>query len=128
MGENELKKYIDYVIEKKINDIVSNLKLGEKIEISNFYLIDLDSILLYVCDKLKVPLMSVKGKSRVCYLVDARRMFCYIARNKTNHSLQKIANVINRSHCMVIHYCKTTNDYIKIKDEKTINLLNIIDL
>ena len=44
--------------------------------------------------------------------VDGRKIYSYIARNKTRYSLDTIGEVVNKKHCSISHYLKRTPHHI----------------
>ena len=66
--------------------------------------IKLTDILEEVCRVMEVDVEEVKGGSRPDHIVEARRMFFFIAREYTHHSLKKIGLVVNRDHATVLHH------------------------
>ena len=66
--------------------------------------VKLNGILEEVCRVMEVGVEEVKGEGRQRHVVEARRMFFYIAREYTHHSLKRIGNVINKDHATVLHH------------------------
>ena len=54
-------------------------------------------------------------------IVEARYIFAYIIRKKTNLSLLEIGNLLNKNHSSIIFYNKQMDWFIK-SDENLINL------
>jgi chromosomal replication initiator protein len=54
-------------------------------------------------------------------IVEARYIFAYIIRKKTNLSLVEIGNLIKKNHCSIIFYNKQMDWFIK-SDPNIINL------
>ena len=50
------------------------------------------------------------GRTRFGYIVEARRMYCYLARVLTPKSLKSIGKKISRDHATVLHACKTVDN------------------
>lgn len=60
---------------------------------------------------------ELKGKSRKRDLVDARKIFCLIARDLTEESLEYIGSYIGKDHSTVIYACKKCEDHI-VEDDR----------
>lgn len=75
---------------------------------------------------------SISTKSRDNALVDARRIYCYLARKLTTYSYREIGEVINKSYSNVIYLINKTEELIQFdKDfEQLFNrcLLNTTEL
>ena len=56
-------------------------------------------------------------------IVEARYIFAYIIRKKTNLSLVQIGNILNKNHCSIIFYNRQMDWFIK-SDQNIINLYN----
>tara|TARA_R110000772_G_scaffold130839_1_gene239115 strand:- start:250 stop:570 length:321 start_codon:yes stop_codon:yes gene_type:complete len=71
--------------------------------------IRLERILNDVCNYYGIKLSDIKGRSRLRKFVEARHMFCYLAREHTYSSLSEIGLTVNRDHSNVIHSIKKVN-------------------
>lgn len=56
-------------------------------------------------------------------IVEARYIFAYIVRKKTNLSLLEIGNILNKNHSSIIFYNRQMDWFIK-SDQNIINLYN----
>lgn len=54
----------------------------------------------------------IRNKSRKRHIVDAKRIYGYIARSVTRYSLNEIAMFINKDHATILHYVRTAGDFI----------------
>lgn len=87
-----------------------------------------ETILSICSDVLNIPEAEIKGKSRKAEVVIARHIYCYIATNKTNYTLQYIGFLINRDHSSVIHASKNIYGFLSLKDDiATINYNLVLD-
>ena len=70
------------------------------------------AILNLVSEKLNVPIEEITGKKRDAHIVEARHIYCKIAK-KNNHSytLERIGKLINRNHATVINSIKKCDNY-----------------
>lgn len=62
---------------------------------------------------LEFPDADILGKSRDRFSVTIRQIFCYLARNNTDLSYEKIGNLINRDHATVFFATLEIKDRIK---------------
>jgi hypothetical protein len=61
--------------------------------------------------------VKIDVKSRLRHLVEARHIYCLIARKHTEYSLAEIGKVINRDHACVLHSIRRANEFL-IYDRK----------
>ena len=80
-----------------------------------------------ICNYFNVHPKLVKGQSRNKKYVVVRKMFTYFACIKYNAIQNDIAVIINKNRSSLVHYNKTIQDYIDIKDPETINNIKNIN-
>lgn len=85
------------------------------------------NILKSVSEVTGVPAEKIQGKERYKKTMEARHLFCYFAKQKTNATLVQIGNMINRHHSTVINSLQLISDMIDIDDEDTKNSIQKID-
>lgn len=56
---------------------------------------------------------EICSKARHRPIVEARYIWAYIVRNKTNLTLKKMAEIINKDHCSIIFYMKQMSYFIE---------------
>lgn len=66
---------------------------------------ELNRIEKIVCAEFKESRLSRASRER--NLVDARRCYAMIARDKTSYSLNTIGKHIGKDHCLALHYIKS---------------------
>lgn len=74
----------------------------------------LENILEVIKEELKIDLTTSKTRDRD--IVDARRIYCDLAKQLDIYSYVEIGKPINRKHCSVIHLCNTS-DVLKTTDK-----------
>lgn len=74
-----------------------------------------------ICNYYHVTIEELNGRSRLGYIVEARRMYCYLARVLTPKSLNSIGKKILRNHATVLHQFKQVTGYVDIKDGSIIS-------
>ena len=57
--------------------------------------------------------VDLRDKRRTRELVDARRVYCYIARKLTNKGYQDIGRLIGKNHATMIHYMRDFDTLLK---------------
>ena len=57
-----------------------------------------------------LDIANATGRQR--HIVDARKIYAYIARNITNYSLYEIGRFINKNHATIIHYERCTKELV----------------
>lgn len=70
----------------------------------------LESIKEIVEESCKVDLSK---NTRVRNVMDARRIFSALSVKLTSETYCNIGDVINRTHCSIVHHVKTTKDLLK---------------
>lgn len=85
------------------------------------------NILKSVSEVTGIPAEKIQGMERFKKTMEARHLFCYFAKQKTNATLLQIGNMINRHHSTVINSLQLISDMIDIGDEQTINSIQKID-
>lgn len=64
------------------------------------------------CKHFKVTKEQVMGKGRKLNVVYARIAIAKVL-HESGYTLQEIADTLNVSHCLIIHYLKTLDDRLK---------------
>ena len=78
-------------------------------------------IAMVTADHFNILISDIVGKSRTGDIMKARLIFCVIARNRTEHTLESIGLFINRDHSTVCHAQKSIDrQRVQITDEKNI--------
>ena len=72
-----------------------------------------DLIFKAIRKEMKVNKEEIISKKRDRKLVEARQMFCLLARRHTNESSGDIGNAINRDHATVLYSVSTMDSLIK---------------
>jgi chromosomal replication initiator protein len=104
-------------------EIISKLRV-EKMKSSDGDRIDI--LIDTVCQFYNITYDELKSRSRHGYIVEARRMYCYLARVLTPKSLKDIGLKIDRDHATVLHQYKNMAGYVEICDTNMINDVNNI--
>jgi len=60
--------------------------------------------------------VGLRDISRKRHVVDARRIFAYIATKHTSLSLDCIGKAIGKNHAMVVHYRDSAKDILDVDD------------
>jgi len=71
------------------------------------------SILRGISSITGIPESEIIGRNRVQELVDARRIYCHLARKHTDKTLYSIGRLIKRDHSTVLYYDNTAQNLIK---------------
>ncbi len=91
----------------------------------------LDKIQNTVSEYYKIPVSSLKDKSRKREIAQARQIVMYFVKNYTNASLSFIGSQFNRNHATVLHACNTvenlmdTDKGFKLQMDDIRQMLNI---
>ena len=72
-----------------------------------------DLIFKAIRKEMKVSKEEIMSKKRDRKLVEARQMFCLLARKHTNESSVEIGNAINRDHATVLYSVSTMDSLVK---------------
>ena len=88
---------------------------------------DLDAILSIICRASGVAKEDILSKSRKREVVAARQAYCYYAKQRTNHSLLVIGDLVDRDHATVIHSINKIEDLIDTKDKMTLELIDRVN-
>ena len=88
--------------------------------------ISLESLLHECCSKARISVADIKGRSRKREIVTVRHVFCYLATEQTEKTLEAIGNTINRNHATVVHSRLKAEEFIETKDKQFMDLLNKI--
>tara|TARA_Y100000593_G_scaffold46186_1_gene87782 strand:+ start:312 stop:713 length:402 start_codon:yes stop_codon:yes gene_type:complete len=72
-----------------------------------------DLIFKAIRKEMKVSKEEIMSKRRDRKLVEARQMFCLLARRHTNESSVEIGNAINRDHATVLYSVSTMDSLVK---------------
>jgi len=126
MNCNEINLHNVYCLTKKgmtFQEIISKLRV-EKMKSCDGDRIDI--LIETVCQFYEITYDELKSRSRQGYIVEARRMYCYLARVLTSKSLQHIGKKIDRDHATVLHQYKNMAGYVEICDTNMIKDVNNI--
>jgi len=103
---NDIKKFLDYEQEPLITPY---------------------NLLNVICNYFNVHPKLVKGNNRDRKYVIVRKMFSYFACIKFNVIQNDVAFILNKNRSSLVHYNKSIQDFIDIKDPETINNINNIN-
>jgi|DEB0MinimDraft_6_1074348.scaffolds.fasta_scaffold41011_2 chromosomal replication initiation ATPase DnaA len=103
---NDIKKFLDYEQEPVITPY---------------------NLLNVICNYFNVHPKLVKGNNRDRKYVIVRKMFSYFACIKFNVIQNDVAFILNKNRSSLVHYNKSIQDFIDIKDPETINNINNIN-
>lgn len=78
---------------------------------------DLFEILSKVSTSTMISIEKMRSKRRNRPIVEARQIFCKIAKEETYYTLDEIGSIINKDHATVIHSCRTAKNLIKTNKE-----------
>jgi hypothetical protein len=67
--------------------------------------------------ELKLGVNLLENHTRQRDVVDARRLYCDLAKTLSKYTFNDIGKHINKNHATVIHLCKTSND-LKATDKE----------
>jgi chromosomal replication initiation ATPase DnaA len=85
---------------------------------------ELMQILFQVCKAAKVNAYVILTRSRVSQIVDARSLYCYLAKKNTKYNFREIGEVIGIVHSSVIWHIHRVNRLVDAKDKRMTGLLN----
>ena len=74
---------------------------------------DLFIILSKISQCCMVTIEDLRGNKRNREIVEARQIFCKLAKIRTKYSLTKIGSAIKRDHATVLHSVRTCNNLIE---------------
>ena len=118
-------------MEKSVEEIVTQFKTEMKAvlgyDIDVWYNVvehnivgDLFVILSNVSQCCMVTLDQLRSKKRQREIVEARQIYCKLAKKRTKYTLEQIGSAINKDHATVLHSVRTCNNLI----ETNINFKN----
>ena len=118
-------------MEKSVEEIVTQFKADMKsvlgYDIDVWYNVvehnivgDLFVILSTVSQCCMVTLEQLRSKTRKRGIVEARQIYCKLAKKRTKYTLEQIGSAINKDHATVLHSVRTCNNLI----ETNINFKN----
>lgn len=82
-------------------------------------LLTLENNLADICKAFEVDISKVKSNVRKAELVTCRKIFCYVAKIKTDGTYKSIAAEIGgRDHTTSMHHKARVEGYLKVKDPK----------
>jgi chromosomal replication initiator protein len=81
-----------------------------------------------ICNYYHVTIEELTGRTRFGYIVEARRMYCYLARVLTPKSLKSIGKKISRDHATVLHQFKQVSGYVDVNDRTIISDIDDVTL
>lgn len=84
-------------------------------------------VLTKIEEILGINVDDIKGKCRKREFVEARYIYAYIMKTKTNYSLSRIARPINRNHDIIIYYNKMFETISKYDKNLFANYYKIIN-
>lgn len=88
-------------------------------------ILTLENILIDVCKVFEQDINAVRVIGRKAQNVTCRRLYFYLARTKTAHSLIEIANYVGGfDHTTVIHHAQTVQNYLKVQEPKWMLIWN----
>jgi len=99
--KEEMKEIIGYDIEVMYNVLNNNIQ-G-----------DLFQILTAVSTCCMVTIDQMQSSRRYREYVEARQIYCKLAKERTKHSLETISKAINRGHSDAIHSIRTCTNLIE---------------
>ena len=85
-----------------------------------------DTIIKSVSKYLSISEIKMKGKDRDREYVIARQIAIWMLRKYTLLSLKNIGLLFNRDHTTVIHSVNTVDNFIQIKDNHFLKIVNDI--
>ncbi len=111
-------------MEKSVEELTLQFKadikeiIGHDIElwyniIDNDIPSDLFNIINKVSSYFMVTIDQMRGKRRKRHIVEARQIYCKIAKDTTKYTLQRIADVIVKDHATVLHSVRICNNLIE---------------
>jgi chromosomal replication initiator protein len=118
-------------MEKSVEEIVTQFKADMKqvigYDIDVWYNVvehnivgDLFVILSNVSQCCMITLEQLRSKTRKREIVEARQIYCKLAKKRTKYTLEQIGSAINKDHATVLHSVRTCNNLI----ETNINFKN----
>ena len=72
--------------------------------------------------------VNIHAKTRKRHIVDARRIFFYLARKHTRFSLSVLGGYFNLDHATALHGIRSAKDFIKTDEEFREILYNLEDI
>lgn len=88
--------------------------------------VHIERIIEKICDVTGINPTTLSMRTRKREIVDARHIYCYIAKRETSLSLSKIGEPINRDHTSVLHAIKKIRN-LKNNNKQIRNLINEIE-
>ena len=79
--------------------------------------INIDNILGAVSSILEIPVLYIRSKARGKDLVNARKLYCLLARSYTGATLKDIGKLVNYAHDTVIYSVKMAEHFIQYEHE-----------
>jgi len=73
-----------------------------------------NEVLNNVCQHFEISLRQLKSKYRQRKLVDARSIVGYVLTKNSDLTLTEIGNLLNRTHCNIVHYNKKVSGFIEV--------------
>ena len=73
----------------------------------------LGAILDYVCLETNISKNDILSTNHQRSIVEARQVFCYLAKKNTEYSLTDIGRFINRNHATVIYSIRTVDNLLE---------------
>ena len=111
-------------------NLIKKLKTNKVIEQNDITSIKppitLELIRLLCCLETKINQDAFLGKSRKREIVQARQLYYFFAKNRTNYTLAQIKAITNQHHATVMHGVNTIND-LKQNNSMIRNFVNNIN-
>ena len=86
-----------------------------------------EDVFCLVCKLTGADPEDVKSKSRKLNVVVVRQIYCMIAKELTNATMQEIGSVINRDYSTAIYSSKQAKNNIGAEDKPTMKVFNTIE-
>ena len=74
----------------------------------------------------KLNTKDIESKNRHRYIMEGRRLLCYILRNDLGMKFQEIAKCLKLNHSSVIYHCKTLQGFLDNNEIKATKDYNIV--
>ena len=107
LTENDLKDFAEGIESFGIETALKVLKSRFNPDIESITLAEIMNLVTKVTN---VSIEQLKSSSRLQEIVNARHIFCYIAKNNVVCILSKISDMVNRNHATAIHSIKVVEN------------------
>ena len=102
-----------------LNELITELKNEDSCGLPKITLIDLERIVLDVCQADAIDTRSRKKEN-----VYAKILFASYVRQNYNFTFQRIAEMVNGHHSTVLYYCKRVEDAVNGYDNELLRYWN----